>query len=441
MNAVPIRFAAVCLAAASALTARAGDAFDEDPIQYSATTPDDPIARLQRDIDTGKVTLEFDEKFGYLKAVLKALDIAADSQMLVFSKTSFQRSQISPQTPRALYFNDDVYIGYVQRGKVLEISSTDPQLGAVFYTLRQRRDDKPTFQRQTGECLQCHASSLTRNVPGHVVRSVHADTEGQPILRFGSDLVDHTTPLSDRWGGWYVTGEHGGQAHRGNRTLVDDEDESSRPLTDAKVVGNVTDLSRLIDASPYLAAHSDIAAMMVHEHQTRLHNLITAANYATRRALKEQAILNRMSGDPEDKPLDFVERRLAYTGEPLLKYMLFIEEAPLAEPVRGVSGFAERFSARGPRDAKGRSLHQLDLTRRLFRHPCSYLIYSESFDALPPRMTQYLYRRLGEILTGRDASEEYQSLSIEDRRAVYEILAETKPALAAFWREQGYELR
>src|SRR5207247_1213252 len=135
------------------------------------------------------------------------------SQTLVFSKTSFQRDFISPQTPRALYFNAHTYIGWVQGAPVLEVATVDPQLGAVFYILNQEPGGKPKFVRQTYECLQCHDSGLTRSIPGHIIRSVYPDAQGQPILSEGTYITTDQSPLKERWGGWYVTGRHGMQRH------------------------------------------------------------------------------------------------------------------------------------------------------------------------------------------------------------------------------------
>ena len=129
------------------------------------------------------------------------------SQMLVFSKTSLQRQRISPRHPRALYFNDDVYVGFCQGGDVLEISAVDPQLGTVFYTLDQDGDraSRASPARPTTAC-SATAPRRRRAFPGHLVRSVFADADGQPILLGGTYRIDQTSPLEKRWGGWYVTG-------------------------------------------------------------------------------------------------------------------------------------------------------------------------------------------------------------------------------------------
>ena len=190
--------------------------FERDPIRYSDATPRNPITRLQERLEQGQAKLEFEEHFGYLRSVLKELNVPLSSQTLVFSKTSLQRNRISPRMPRSLYFSDDMYIGFCQRGDVVEISAVDPQLGAVFYTLDQVETKQPKFVRHTDNCLLCHGSSHTEGVPGHMIRSVYPDSSGMPIFSAGTVRVDHTTPITKRWGGWYVSGKHGKQSHVGN---------------------------------------------------------------------------------------------------------------------------------------------------------------------------------------------------------------------------------
>jgi hypothetical protein len=262
------RLLAILLAIATQ-TCLAEDEFDKPPINYSSSEPDNAVSRLQKKIDDGTSELVRDGNQGFLKSLLAALNVPIDSQMLVFSKTSMQRNCICPETPRALYFSDDVYVGYCVGGRVLELSVADPQLGAVFYTIDQRANQKqPQFIRQTDNCLTCHSSSRTESVPGHLVRSVFADAEGQPIFSAGSFSVEHTTPLAQRWGGWYVTGTHGDQTHMGNRIYR--EQDVLRP-GEASDGHNVTKLHERVSSSDYPSPHSDIVSLMVFEHQTLTH--------------------------------------------------------------------------------------------------------------------------------------------------------------------------
>jgi hypothetical protein len=115
-------------------------------------------------------------------------------------------------------------------------------------------------------------------------------------------------------------------------------------------------------------------------------------------------------------------------------YLLFIDEAPLPSPVKGSSTFAQEFAARGPRDSRGRSLRDLDLTHRLLRYRCSFLIYSDAFEALPAAVKNLVYERMWEVLSGRDTNKVYARLSLADRRAIVEILRDTKKGLPDSFR-------
>jgi hypothetical protein len=403
--------------------------FEREPINYSATIPQNVVSRLKTDFDFGRVHFDYDERWGYLRSLLRALRVPESSQKLVFSKTSFQRQRIAPKSPRALYFNDEVYVGYCSDGDVIEISAVDPKLGAVFYTLDQEQLDRPRIVRQADSCLLCHANSQTSAVPGFVLRSVYVDAKGYPVLGSSAFETDQTSPLKNRWGGWYVTGLVGKQKHLGN--LISGANQSPEEVDNSAGL-NVTSLTGRFDSSKYLAATSDLVALMVMEHQTRAHNLITAANFETRIARAQSALSKAPAGSA--KQPTGAHSRIEAAGEQLVKYLLFSGEATLTEPVRGTTDFARQFASRGPRDKRGRSLRDFDLEHRLFKYPCSYLIYSAAFDGLPREVKEYVARRLGEVLRGTDQSREFAHLSVSDRLAIREILQETKPDLAAAWK-------
>jgi hypothetical protein len=412
---------------------RAGDDFERAPIEYSKSTPHNAVSELQSKLDAGEATLSFEKGKGYLSAVLTALNIPVESQTLVFSKTSLQRSRISPRTPRAIYFNDDVYVGFCRAGEVMEVAVADPQLGAVFYTIDQKQADQPKFTRQTDSCLVCHSSSRTEGVPGLLLRSVAAGPSGEPILSEGSKTVDYRTPFEERWGGWYVTGTHGKQKHLGNiitRSKPTDETPDAHGQ-------NVTSLAGRFKVEQYETPHSDIVALMVLEHQSHVHNMVTWANFETRAALFYQADVNRALGEPEEAPLESVVRRIESAADKVVEAILFVDEAELMAPVEGTSGFAEQFAKLGPKDAAGRSLRDFDLERRLFKYPCSYLIYSESFDQLPEEVRACVWRRLTAVLSGQDVSGRFDHLNADDRRAIASILRDTKARLPADWLSQN----
>jgi len=310
----------------------------------------------------------------------------------------------------------------VQHGDLIELSAADPSLGGTFYSLSQRQTDAPSIRRETSRCLQCHGSTHTRRTPGHIVRSVYADNTGQPVFRLGTHLTDHRSPFEQRFGGWYVTGTHGDQRHMGN-TWLTDANESKELET--SMGANVTDLSPLVQTSAYLTPHSDIVALMVLQHQVYMHNVLTAANHSGRLTARDAVVMNRALERDADFESDSTRRRYDSAAEKIVKALLFCGEHPLTAEVTGTSGFREHFEALGPFDVAGRSLRQFDLQRRLFRYPCSYLIYSSAFHGLPARIRQRVLDRLDEILAGTDAAPDFEHLTNTDRQAIREILTAT----------------
>jgi hypothetical protein len=403
---------------------------DHPSIGYMKKPAHDAITRLNERVAKGEITLPFDDHFGYLPAVLRELHVPLSSQVLVFSKTSFQAPRISPHNPRALYFNDEVSIGWVPGGEVVEVAAVDPTLGVVFYTLDQEKVAKPIMDRR-GDCLQCHHSGGTLGVPGLVVRSVFPERSGMPLFHAGTYLTDDRSPMKERWGGWFVTGTHGSQLHMGNVFAEDKEKPNDMDLTKG---ANVTDLKGRVDTSGYLTPHSDIVSLLVLEHQAYMTNLITRVGYEVNMAVHDQQAINVALGSPPDDLGESTNRRIANATDTLLRYMLFTEESPLRDTVKGTSGFAEEFAKQGPWDSKGRSLRQFDLQHRTFRYPCSYMIYSEAFDRLPPLARDRIYRRLWEVVTGKDTTKAFARLTPEDRTAAREILTETKHGLPAYWQ-------
>jgi hypothetical protein len=425
-----LRTLLIGLATLGPATASGQQDIERDPINYSNATPHNAVSRLQERIDAGKAKLEFDDEHGYLRSVLRELNVPESSQVLVFSKTSMQRERISPSTPRAIYFNDDVMVGFCQGGRVIELSAPDDGIGTAFYALDQTQEEKPVPQRQGESCLICHSSSANEGYPGHLVRSLFVDRQGNPQLASGSFRTDHTSPLSERWGGWYVTGTSGRQKHMGNVVRGRRNEES-----DEADGTNVVSLKGRFRTASYLTPHSDIVALMVLEHQTGMLNRLARAGMETRMAMHYQHEMNKALGQPPDERSESAWNRIRSVGDAVVEYMLFKDEARLTDPVKGTSPFASEFAARGPRDAKGRSLRDFDLKSRLFRYPCSYLIGSRAFDSLPGEVKEHIYRRLWDILNGRSESgKDDFPLDPEDCKAIIEILRETKRDLPDYWK-------
>jgi len=367
----------------------------------------DPVAELNRKIQEGKLELKFDDAQGYLRSLLEALHIPIESQMVVFSKTSIQSMRIEPRSPRTLFFNDSVVVGWV-RGGFIELAAQDPREGFVFYALDERpwvhqeRVTKPEVRAEPlmtrrQDCLNCHVSSATFGIPGTLIRSVFAGPDGVPVRQAPQYNTDQRTSFDKLWGGWYVTGDSGSLRHMGNAVVADPaEPLQMKPLESLKAK---------FDPSAYLSPFSDIVALMVFEHQAHMMNLLARAG--------------------RSHPID------SETVNEVVDYMLFADEPPLADKVASTSGFAEEFAARGPFDAKGRSLRQLNLEHRLMRYPCSYMIYSDAFAGLSAEAKDAIYRRMWRILSGE---ENRPRLAADDRRAIVEILRDTKHDLPDYFR-------
>ena len=421
-----------CFALAIALGPVLLRAYSEDaPIHYSQTPSHDAVARLQERLDRGQATLRYDDERGYLDSLLALLKAPPSSQGLVFSKTSLQWDFINPRKPRAIYFNDDTYVGYVRGAPLLELTAIDPHLGAVFYTLRQERAEKPTFVRHGYDCLQCHETPNTESVPGLLVRSVFADMDGSPIQSGGAFVTTDQSPLRERWGGWYITGALGNQRHMGNTTYDDGEHPDDG---DVAWRTHLTRIPGRVKPSAYPADTSDAVAAMVLAHQLHVHNLLTSTAYYIRTTRYVEAERAKAAGLPPAPPSAASEQRINGVCEILVRALLFSGETPLEDRVAGADAFASDFTARGPRDAAGRSLRDFDLAHRLFKYPCSYLIYSEQFDALPAEARQRVFFRLRQILTGRDDSRYYAHLTSDDRAAILSILRQTRRDLPADWQ-------
>ena len=357
-------------------------------INYTQTT-NDPIAVMLRDARL-RAKLESTDRAQLLKALLSALSIPEESQMLVFVSSSLQRQAINKNNPRALYFSDSVSVGWV-RGGFMEIAAQDPTQGTVFYTAGA--SSQALFVREHDRCLQCHFSGRTEGVPGMV----------EPNRQ--------SRPIEQRWGGWYVTGRLGTMQHLGN---VDQAAFLKNPTLRAP--GDLSSLNSTFDTNGYLTPHSDVVALLVFEHQMQMMNLLTRIGWDTRVAKKEGRLEAQLAGIRE-------------RAEQVVDYMLFVNEAPIRSRIEGSSQFADVFSNRSPRDRKGRSLYQLDLQTRLMRYPCSYLIYSEQFDQLPAEARTAISQRLWAVLSGAERDRKYQHLSPDVRTAIIEILRETKPQL------------
>lgn len=375
------------------------------------------VEELNRKLRDGDARFTFESRSGYVTSVLDALAVPVESQMLVFSPSSLQAKLINPANPRAVFFSDSVHVGFVRGGDLIEVAVHDADKGVLFYTLDQHTTSLPQF-RETTICHSCHKSRETLGVPGLLTFNT-SQPAGVSLFATGS-VPDHRSPFEQRWGGWYVTGSSGTARHNGNNAAT----------VAAGAGRELASIEGLFDTEGYPSTHSDIAALMVYLHHTHMTNLIARIGWEVRDAqTRQQGFLlrpdetSRIAAQLRDITTEFVD------------YLLFVDEARLAGGIRSLSGFVEKFRAGTPHDEKGRSLYQLDLTRRLMRYPCSYLIYSPAFDALPSAAKEAIYGRMWQVLSGQENGRRYTTaLSPADRRAIVEILVGTKTDLPDYFQ-------
>jgi hypothetical protein len=407
-----------------AISCHAGDEYENAPIHYSATAPNDLTAQLQKQMDVGTLQLPRGDAWKLMSELQKRYGVLPSSQTMVFSKTSKQNDLIHPATPRVIYFGDNAYLGYSVGGSI-EVAAIDPKLGPVFYLIdpEPRRNRPLRFERDQG-CLSCHGGPFSPDVPGVLVRSVIPGTEGHPLMSQGSKVVDTTTPFGERWGGWYVTGKHGKLTHRGNTTA---KEEGEVVSFDASGGQNIADLSRFFDTSPYPIKTSDIVALMVLEHQTSTQNILTKAHHTAMRAMHMQTSLQRELGETvRQEPCGTAERMITLATEDVLDAILFKEEAVLPDGgIEGTQAFVDEFSASAPLSKEGRSLKDFQLLGRLFKYRCSYMVYSVTFQHLIPQLKTPVMKQLKAVMTAHQTPERYAHLSDSERKSIHKILTDT----------------
>lgn len=413
LNAITI----LAIGCAVATSSRAAEVTFSDlelpPHDYFTRTPRDRFTQIKAALESGELQLDRSGEKAFVRSLLERLEIPASSQLLVFSTTSLQLRFISPENPRALYFNEDTYVGYIPGGR-LEIVSVDPDLGGIFYIFDVPRGAASIRVERSDRCMNCHAREDTGFVPGLVVKSVVPGTTGGSLDSFRRGITGHGVPLADRFGGWHVTGLGDFTNHWGN-LLGEYGNGSIRRVSNPP--GNRFSFDR------YLANSSDLLAHLLHEHQAGFVNRAIEATYRTRTHLHNDAGSLTAAHNAE---LDEQARLLT-------RYLLFADEVPL--PAGGVAGDAS-FRAdflRNHRTVDGKSLKDFDLKTRLFQHRCSYMIYSAAFTGLPPVMKAKVNSELKRALDESAPGREFSYLPAAEKRAIRNILRGSLSDLPKDW--------
>ena len=422
--------ATLFVSVAASVRAQSTPDYELPPVSYSATAPQDAASKLQRRLEAGELVLAGNDR-DVLLTLLRELKVPVESQVVVFSKTSLQRGRIRPGHPRALYFSDSVYVGWVPDG-LIEVAAIDPQLGPVFYSFDpQTIRGAPKALVRDSDCLRCHGGTFVRDVPGLFARSVVPSDTGEPLLRHGSELVDDQTPFEKRWGGWYVTGYTGSESHRGNVFGAEDGDHLVFNLSDERPAK----LGDYFDTSRYPAATSDVVALLVFEHQMAMQNALTRAAQSCRKMMEYQRSLQKSFKEPiTDEPTyDSVKSVFASAVENVVDHLLFRGAASLPEGVTGSDAFRNMYARSAPRSQAGHALKDLRLRDRIFENRCSFLIYSDTFAALPAPLKTRVLDRLHAVLKGEDPRGRYAYLEATEKQRIYDILLETHPDAKARW--------
>ena len=402
--------------------------YELEPHGYFSKDAKDPVTLLMKRIQRGEVLIKEPNGKPLVERLLRELGLNKDTQVLVFSRTSLQRREVSYSNPRALYFNESVYLGWMPNGRI-EIASFDPELGPIFYFQRELDDASSPLLARTRSCLGCHAGDATNFLPGSLGRSVYPDKSGRS-LRSIDDYrrSGHHIPLHDRYGGWFVSGNHGAMRHMGNAIA---SREGGKITIDREQFANLEKLDRFFSTEAYPAPGSDIAALLVFDHQVTMHHRLVEAAYRARQSLfdskldpKETDVSKLSKGRSTD---EFLEGR-----DKVVDYLLFRDETPIPK-VSCDPAFRRAFSANRIADRRKRSLKDLRLDGRIFENRCSYMIYSPTFDQFPPMLKGAIYARIHEILTSPKPVEGFDYLGKEEKRRILEILDETKEDLPPGW--------
>lgn len=416
------RFLTLCVlatqvVAVAAETFKTQVEFRKEPHDYLNHAPKDRFAGILKKIQEGILQLDTRDDKTFLRSLMLALDIPISSQILVFSASSLQSEIINPQNPRALYFNEDTYLGFVPGGKV-EVISMDPTHAAMFYIFDrlQPGGPVPTISRSQ-KCFNCHAGSATRRVPGLIAESLLPMASGASLETYRRDEQGHQIPLEQRFGGWHLTGEHHLNPTHANLMGV--------TIGAGRFDKVPTEPGQMWELDRHLLPTSDILPHLVHEHQLGFENRVFHAAYLVRQLRGGERGPLPSSAKPELEKL----------ADELARYILFTDEAKL--PRNGIKGdetFMRDFARNRRATRDGLSLKDFDLKTRLFKHRASYMLYTESWQKLPTELKDRVYYKMAEALREQNAITMGAHLPSSEKRAIRTILKETLPGLPTWWR-------
>jgi hypothetical protein len=385
---------------------------DQPPHEYNTRQPRDRFSQLKDDLESGRLPLDVGSEKEFVVSLLRALDVPVSSQMLVFSTTSLQLRLITPANPRAIYFNEEIYLGWVPGGRI-EVLGLDPQLGAIFYIFDPPRNGAPVRVERSARCMNCHAGEETGHVPGLVVKSVVPGPTGGSLTAFRLGESGHGIPFDQRFGGWYVTGKN----------EISPWANIVGRFSAGQLLKTTVEPGSRFDFARYPVRTSDVLPQLIHEHQAGFVNRVVEAGYRARTYLHS------------DGPQLSIEHESILNEQARLvtRYLLFADEAPLPGKLTVDPAFSADFLKTKRAVAGGASLKDFNLQTRLFRNRCSYMIYSPIFTALPAQLKSRIYAQLGAALSTAKANSEYAYLPTSEKQAIRTILKATLSDLPAQW--------